>query len=150
MKYAVQLVMAFFGFLGFAGIFNIKQDKLFPAAFGGFLAWAVYLVMGLCSSQDPVRFFVASLIFTVYAEIMARIKKTPATIFLVPAAIPLIPGGSLYKTMWYALKGQRETCIHQAGYTLLLAVAIACGILCAMTIWAILENMTHSKRMEQK
>ncbi len=143
MPYIIQLITAFTGSLGFAGIFHVKKDKLLPAAFGGFLAWGVYLAAGSASSNDPLRFFLASLAFTVYAEIMARLKKTPATIFLVPSAIPLIPGGSLYATMRYALGRQKELCLEQAVYTLSLAAAIACGILCAMTIWTILKKCTH-------
>lgn len=147
MLYLIQLITAFSGSLGFAGIFHVKKDKLLPAAFGGFLAWGIYLLAGAVSGSDPLRFFLASLAFTVYAEIMARLHKTPATIFLVPAAIPLIPGGSLYTTMCYALENQKNLCLQQAVYTLSLAVAIACGILCAMTIWTILEKSTHWERM---
>ena len=48
--------------------------------------------------QDVPRFFVASVVLTIYAEILARVVKCPATLFLVTAAVPLIPGGSLYNT----------------------------------------------------
>ncbi|MBQ1965266.1 MAG: threonine/serine exporter family protein, partial [Clostridia bacterium] len=39
---------------------------------------------------------------SVYAGIMARVLKTPATTFITTSLIPLIPGGSLYYTMAYA------------------------------------------------
>lgn len=141
----IQLAMAFLGSLGFAGIFNIKRDKLFSAAFGGFLSWGIYLFTGILTTSDALRYFVASFAFTIYAEIMARYKKTPATLFLVPAAIPLIPGGSLYTTMRYAVEGQREACTHQAVYTLILAGSIACGILCAMTVWTVVQGVLRKE-----
>ena len=37
---------------------------------------------------------------------MARLKKTPTTVFLVPAAIPMVPGASLYRSMSFAVSGQ--------------------------------------------
>lgn len=150
MNYLIQLVTAFLGSLGFAAIFNIKKDKLLPAACGGLLSWSVYLLVDLTVNNDAVSTFAASMAFTVYAEIMARVKKTPATLFLVPATIPLIPGASLYTTMRYAMQGETDACIRQAEYTLLLAIAIACGILCVMTVWRIIQTLTKSEIMRRR
>jgi len=150
MKYIIQLAAAFAGSLGFAGIFNIKRDKLLPTAFGGLLAWSIYLLAGLFMNGDVPRYFTAAVVLTIYAEIMARIKKTPATLFVVIAAIPLIPGGSLYTTMRYAIEGRQAECFGQAVFTLLLAAAIACGILCAMTLWTILEKSTRFEIMKKQ
>ena len=46
--------------------------------------------------MTPVAaYLVVSVIITVYAEISARIHKAPATVFLVCAIIPLVPGVAL-------------------------------------------------------
>ena len=45
MKYIIQLLMAFLGSLGFGALYNIHGKKLFLAALGGLLAWAVYLLV---------------------------------------------------------------------------------------------------------
>ena len=97
---------------------------------------------------DVPRFFIASLALTLYAEIMARVKKSPATVFLVSASIPLIPGGSLYTTMQYAVSAQWAEFTSQGMNTLLLAGAIAGGMLCMMGIlhvchrlWLLLRQM---------
>lgn len=137
MNNIIQLAMAFLGSLGFAGIFNIEQKKLLPAAFGGLLAWAVYLVLGNVIKEDYLRYLIASITLTIYAEIMARIQKTPTTLFIVPAAVPLIPGGSLYNTMRFAVEGNSSAFLLQGVYTAQLAGSIACGIIVAMTIWAV-------------
>lgn len=135
MTYALQLLTAFLGSLGFSILFNIRKDKLLPASLGGLLAWAVYLIAGTVTDSDVIRYFIASMCFTVYAEIFARIKKTPATLFLVSSAIPLIPGGSLYQTMNYAMQKDWTAFCSQGLYTLLLAVAIAAGIIMMMILW---------------
>lgn len=134
MTYAIQIVTAFVGSLGFSLLFNVRRDRLFPAAFGGLLAWGVYLLLGPLVAWDVPRFFIASLALTLYAEIMARVKKSPATVFLVSASIPLIPGGSLYTTMQYAVSAQWAEFTSQGMNTLLLAGAIAGGMLCMMGI----------------
>ena len=60
---------------------------------------------------------------------MARIKKSPATIFLVPSTIPLIPGGVLYQTMEFMVKGESELAMQAGKRTLLLAAGIALGMM---------------------
>lgn len=141
MTYVIQLVTAFTGSFGFALLFNVRRDRLLPAAFGGFLAWGVYLLAGLLTPWDVPRFFISSLALTLYAEIMARVKKSPATVFLVSASIPLIPGGSLYTTMQYAVSAQWEDFSRQGMNTLLLAGAIAGGMLCMMAVLHVFHRL---------
>ncbi|KIR01351.1 hypothetical protein P261_00165 [Lachnospiraceae bacterium TWA4] len=42
---------------------------------------------------------------SLYAHLAARIVKAPTTCLLMPATVPMIPGGSLYYTTSYALAG---------------------------------------------
>ena len=125
----LQLATAFLGSLGFALLFHVKKERLLLASLGGLLAWGVYLLMGRATDQDVVRYFIASVALTVYAETLARLVKCPATLFIVTASIPLIPGGSLYQTMQYFMKNDLASFSGQALTTVLLAVAIAVGML---------------------
>lgn len=131
----LQLATAFVGSLGFAMLFHVKKDRLLLASLGGLLAWGVYLLMGQVSDQEVVRYFVASVALTVYAETLARLVKCPATLFIVTASIPLIPGGSLYRTMQYFMMNDLEAFSFQALTTVLLAVAIAVGMLVPTAIF---------------
>lgn len=130
----LQLITAFTGSLGFAVLFNVQSARLFWAGLGGMAGWAAYLVFGVWTESDVIRFFLASVVFTLYSDPLARLKKTPITVFLVPAAIPMVPGASLYRSMSFAVSGQWNFFAQQILYTLLLAAAIAAGIVCAMTI----------------
>lgn len=140
MTACIQLLTAFLGSLGFALLFNVRGNKLLPASLGGLLSWGVYLLAGLFTASDPLRYLIASITFTLYAEILARVLKTPATLFLVSAAIPLIPGGSLYRTMEYAMQGDSASFGVWGLATLLLAASIAAGILLTM---AVVNMATH-------
>lgn len=99
MNEIIQLIAAGLGSLGFAILFNIRGEKLFFASLGGFFAWAVYLIAAHYTDNPYICGFMASVMLTLYAECMARIHKTPVTVFLVSAAIPLIPGAALYRSM---------------------------------------------------
>ena len=133
----VQLAAALAGSAGFALLFNARGEKLLWASLGGLLSWGVYLLVGLGYPSDPTRYFLAALVLTVYAEIMARLHKAPVTGFLVAGTIPLIPGGNLYRSMSAAVAGQWQAALHTGLATLLLAVAIAAGILACMVFWHI-------------
>lgn len=150
MEYTMQLITAFLGSLGFAMLFHVRREKLLLASLGGLLAWGVYLLMGLTSDQDVVRYFVASVVLTIYAETLARVVKCPATLFLVTAAVPLIPGGSLYRTMQYFMMGEFSACSVQGLNTVLLAVAIAVGMLCPMSLFQLARRTRLILRRREK
>lgn len=145
MSPVLQLLTALIGSLGFALLFNVRGRRLVPAALGGLLTWGVYLLAGLVIAADAPRYFLASVLLTVYAEIMARVHKSPATVFLTCGTVPLIPGGSLYTTMRYAILADWSAFSRQGLATLLLALAIAIGILCTTSLWAAGNRLRRKK-----
>ena len=146
MIYIMQLVTAFIGSWGFAMLFHVQNKRLFLASLGGLLAWGAYLLMGFVSDQDVVRYFFASVALTVYAEVMARVVKCPATLFLVTASIPLVPGGSLYRTMQFFMQNDLEAFAGQALTTMLLAVSIAVGMLFPTSVFQLLQRVRTPER----
>ena len=95
----LQILMSFLGSLGFSVLFHVRGSKLFLAALGGALSWGRNLLLELWVPSEPLRYFFSSSFVAVYAEILARALKTPATTLLIPSIIPHIPGGALYHTM---------------------------------------------------
>ncbi len=146
MTYAVQLITAFLGSLGFSVLFNVRRTKLLIAGFGGLLSWGVYLLLTLWLPEGPMLCFYASVCVSVYAEVFARVKKTPTTSFLVPGMIPLIPGGALYNTMQYAIAGNWEAFFPTAAYTLRVALALAAGIILVSSVMRMFAAVFHALR----
>ena len=130
----IQILMGFLGSVGFSVMFHIRGKRLVIASLGGLMSWAVFLLLAGLLPAEPTRYFLASAAVTVYAEVFARVIKTPTTTFLVPSLIPLIPGGSLYYTMNYALNEQWPAFAAKAIYTLELAAALALGIIAVTTL----------------
>lgn len=124
-----QIITAFLGSLGFSVLFNLRRTKLLIAALGGMLSWGLFLLLGFWLSSEFARYFFAAAFVTVYAEVFARIKKTPTTSYLVPGFIPMIPGGALYNTMKYALNTDWKLFGSAAAYTLQIALCITAGII---------------------
>ncbi len=124
----IQIITGFLGSLGFAILYNIRGKKLIAASLGGFMAWALFLLLGLFMDSEPMRYFIVSMSISLYAEILARVLKTPTTTFIITALIPLIPGGSLYYTMSSAFGGNFDVFLRNAVSTLSLALALAIGV----------------------
>ncbi|MGN0802149.1 MAG: threonine/serine exporter family protein [Candidatus Faecivicinus sp.] len=124
----IQLPAALLGSLGFGALFNLHGRKLAFAALGGLLSWSIYLLVERFSDIPYLCAFIASVSLTLYAEAMARIHKTPVTVFLVTAAIPLIPGAGLYRSASALMLKQMDTFADQGLYTLLFAASMSAGV----------------------
>lgn len=134
MTYLVQILSAAVGSLFFAMLFNVRGNRLIPAAVGGALSWGIYLLGSCFIESDAVCIYLASVLVTLYAEAFARILRTPATLFVVSATIPMIPGGNLYQAMYFAVLKEYASFFKMGLYTLVIALAIALGILSAMSL----------------
>ena len=125
----IPLISSFIGSFGFGLIFNVERKHLVYVAFGGFLTWGVFL---LCSQTFALGVLLstilAAVICQIYAEVLARLFKAPTTVFFIPGIVPLIPGGSLYNTM-YAAVFQNWAEVQEYGVqTLLGTLGIAIGL----------------------
>ena len=124
----LQVLAAAVGTLGFAILFNSRPRRLFLGALGGGLTWVVYLLLSDLVGSDFLCVALAAAFGAVYAEIMARVCKAPATVFTILSEIALIPGGSLYITMHHLVGGRQGEALRYGLHTVMVALAIALGI----------------------
>lgn len=125
----IQTLMALVGSLGFAIFMKMKGKQIFFAGVGGALTWGMYLMYMHILGQVFISVLLASIFAGIYAEIMARVNKAPATIFLTAGSVPLIPGGSLYYSM-LGLITRDEAAFEQNGINAVnIALAISLGFM---------------------
>lgn len=133
--YRVQTLAALVGTAGFCLMFNVRMKVLGWCTLSGGLAWILNVIcINGADMGEFQSFFIASMGIAVYAHVAARLAECPVTIFTTAATIPLIPGGSLYYTMRYAVMGQWENFAMQGLSTLSYAAMIAIGILVVNTV----------------
>ena len=123
-----QLITAFLGSLGFALLFGLRRRYLFVSSLGGVIAWGVYLTMLAWTDVGFLSCLAAAAVAVVYAELLAHGLTTPATLFVIPAILPLVPGSSLYYAMSSAVRGDLLSTRDYGAQTLAYALAIAAGI----------------------
>ncbi len=114
--------------LGFGIVFNLRGKRLFLAALGGAISWTTFLFVG-SRTTDLMSSFLATVAVTIYAELMARLTKTPVTAYLVVALLPLVPGSGIYYTMRYFLSGDSTLFLESGRQTVAIAGSLAVGIL---------------------
>ena len=132
----LQMITAWIGALGFSLIFNVRRDLLPAAAFGGMADWGVYMLADWFFGGSGVFLpsVVAAAFASIYTEAMAKMEKVPATVFYIPALIPMVPGGSLYYTMYYAVMGEWEKVQSYGSSTLYCALGIAVGMSLVLSV----------------
>ncbi|MCD8146179.1 MAG: threonine/serine exporter family protein [Clostridiales bacterium] len=97
MAEAVKLVLcSFCSSFGFGIVFRVQRKFLLLAGFSGALTRIVYLLLLQFTSETFICCFLAAMAATLFSEWMAVQTKNPSTVFVYPAIVPLMPGGTLY------------------------------------------------------
>ena len=110
--------------VAFCFILNQRGLLLVVSSLGGGGGWAVCLLCAFTGS-DIVQYFAGAVAVALYAEVMARLLKAPATGFLVVGILPFVPGGGIYYTMEYCLSGNTQLFLSTGIHTFGVAGAVA-------------------------
>ena len=145
----LECIACFVSCVGFAILFNIHGPGGLLCALGGTLTWIVYSLILRFSGNDIPAYFFATVTASVYAEVMARIRKYPAISYLVVSAFPLIPGAGVYYTMNYAVRADMERFAAQGMHTIAIAGVMAVGILLASTMIRLWLTLAARKGIEK-
>ncbi|WP_195984272.1 threonine/serine exporter family protein [Clostridium sp. D33t1_170424_F3] len=128
MEAYLPCLYAFIACAAFCLVFNMRGKLIFFTSLGGAIGWFVYLLLSPLQN-DIVQFFLATVVITLYSEIMARIHRVPVTGYLLIALLPMVPGGGIYYSMEYCIAGNTEMFLETGLHTLGIAGALALGIL---------------------
>ena len=137
----VVLVAAFISTLGFAIIFNNKYNQLLIVSIGGVASCACYLFTFLATNDTFISVMVGSMFSTILAEILARVIKSPTTVFLIPTIIPFVPGAMLFFMMYNLINGNMQLFYENFTGLGLASLGIAVGIILASVFFQIIFKL---------
>ncbi|MFD3156433.1 threonine/serine exporter family protein [Haloimpatiens sp. FM7330] len=146
LKVILNTLYAFIASLGFGVLFNIKGKNLIFASIGGGLGWLFYLICLNNQFSDTYSLFIASLIVSLFSEIMARSFKAPVTVFIICSILPLVPGGGMYYTMLESVKGNIDKSINLGVHTLINAGSIAVAIVLVSSLFKLITFYKFNKK----
>ena len=123
----IQVIGAFFATLFFSIFFNISKKQLLFCGLNGAIGWLIYL---LTLNMNSIVFssFLGALVVSILSQVLAKLRKTPVSVFLTSGIIPLVPGALLYKTIYYIVAEDYTMSNYYGVQSLQIAGAISVAI----------------------
>ena len=144
MIYLLNFIYGFMCAVGFAVLFNGPKSSLFKVGIGGGAGWITYFIINQIIQSVVISTFLASLVVALLGEVFAVSEKQPATLYIVPGIIPLVPGFGLYYTMLSLLEQNYEKAIMHGVEAMLIAFLIAAALTIVFSINTYRKRYTSS------
>ncbi|MDD3172967.1 MAG: threonine/serine exporter family protein [Herbinix sp.] len=136
----IQVISAFIATAAFSILFYLPKKYILNAGMAGGLGWFIYLLaMNSCKDKAFAN-LCATFIVALISHILARVYKTPVTMFLIPGIIPLVPGAGMYQIVHSFLYSEIDSAANYFFETLKMAGAIALGIFVVDTFFRAMIN----------
>ncbi len=121
-------LVAFVASVAFAVIFQVQPSRVLLCGLVGGMGWLAWLAAGELGWQIVGRTLFGALTVGCAGEILARVLREPATLFLTSGIVPLVPGATTYAAMQAFVVGDYVLGLSLTTEALLAAGAIAAGL----------------------
>jgi uncharacterized membrane protein YjjB (DUF3815 family) len=138
-----ELLFAFLGSLLPAILFNVRPSRLFAVGISGLLGWFTYSQLQESTRWPFLSILSGALAVGIYSEVMARVLKSPTTIFSVTGVFPLVPGIGAYTTIQNMVEDKLPEAMGSGIETLSNAGALALGIMIASSLFRIYRKLRN-------
>lgn len=129
-------------------LYRIPRRLLFYDGLVGVITWLVMYTTTQAGGNIILADFLGSIALGVVAEALARLLKKPATIFIIPGFIPLVPGGEAFATIRFMVEGHYTDGVSMGMKTILIGGAIAFGIFVSSTVYRLMINYSVENNKE--
>ena len=127
-----QILSAVLGVLAFAVLFHAPRRSYVACAICGGFSWGMYLAFTALGLSEFLASTLAIIALTLLARILSVALMMPATVFIVTGIFPIVPGAGIYYTAYSLIVSDMALFQQKGMETLVLAGAIAIGILLGM------------------
>ena len=141
----VQIAANFVLVLGFGILLQTPKKSLLFLGLTGTISWTAFLIVSGLTGEAITATFFAALTVGLCGELFARLKKVPATIFIMAGILPLVPGVPAYQAMLHILEDDYLKGLERIVDTILIAAAIAFGIAIASGIFYYYRQRKENK-----
>jgi uncharacterized membrane protein YjjB (DUF3815 family) len=139
----MQFLWAFLAILGFSIRGNLKGVKILFTSLAGGLCWAFYLISLYYNRSVLFSVFIAIILVCIYCEIVAPRLRTPVSVFVTCAIIPLVPGRGLFQSMQFYIAGNNVQASKSILETLLIAGTISIAIALVSSVTNLLNKLIN-------
>ena len=124
----IRSLAAGLGTIAFALMFRVRKRHFVDCGVMGTITWFAYMICIRIWNNEAIAVFVSGFAAVLASRVLAVLRRCPATVFLMTSLIPLLPGISLYRTIYYLLMGNAQISMHFGKLCFLTAFTIAVSI----------------------
>jgi uncharacterized membrane protein YjjB (DUF3815 family) len=140
-----QAITSFLATGAFGIIFNAPKETLVKCGLIGMGGWVIYYLLEGYTNNAVFATLSATVFIAVLSQELAKFYKTPVIIFSVAGIIPLVPGGLAYDAMRNFVENDYNTAIGLAAKVLMIAGAIAFGLVFSEVINQVIRKIRQNK-----
>ena len=108
----IRSLAAGLGTIAFALMFRVRKRHFVDCGVLGPFTWFAYMICIRIWNNEAIAVFVSGFAAVLASRVLAVLRRCPATVFLMTSLIPLLPGISLYRTIYYLLMGSAQISMH--------------------------------------
>ena len=124
----IELLVAFLAVWLFSVSQEVPKRLQWYAGLSGAFGWLIYLLMDRCTDSRVGIVFVSAIGVALLSHLLARLLKAPASIFLIAGILPSVPGGPIYRSVYFLMSDDPAKSNYYLIETLQIAGAIAIAI----------------------
>ena len=136
-----QFILAIIATGGFAIIFRVPIRHIPICMCIGGLGWVCFEISMYYYTSPVLGCFLGACVVGLVSQLAAKIFKDATTIFIIPGILCLVPGAKIFDTMASLLEDELMDAATIGTETLMMAGAIAVGLLTVGAILRVIRSM---------
>ncbi|MDF2683062.1 MAG: conserved hypothetical rane protein [Brevibacillus sp.] len=143
------LALSLISSMAWCVLFNVPVRTIFAGGVAGMVGYVVYSFLPLLNAEVLLSTFVSAAIVSLLSQVMSIFLRVPSTNFSVAGIIPLVPGSLAYKAMLAFVNNDYIGGITLATKTMMVAGAIASGLIFGISVVTIVKGARHAGKRAQ-
>ena len=148
--FLIKTYAALTSMIAFSIVFGMPKNLLKYATLVGMVSWILFAYLSYLKVDAVLQVFISGLGVSALCHILARILKAPVTIFFVPGILPLVPGGPIYRSVFYFIDNNSSLGNVYFVQTIQIAGAIAVAMFIMDSIFRQTRRYAKRKRYEDE
>ncbi|MED1914108.1 threonine/serine exporter family protein [Brevibacillus sp. DP1.3A] len=144
------LALSFASSVAWCVLFNVPVRTIVAGGFAGMVGFLVYSILPIYGAEVLLSTFVSAAAVSLLSQLLSIILRVPSTNFSVAGIIPLVPGSLAYKAMLAFVNNDYVGGITQATKTLMVAGAIASGLIFGISVLTIWKGARYAGNRAQR
>ncbi|WP_429843949.1 threonine/serine exporter family protein [Brevibacillus sp. FIR094] len=144
------LALSFASSVAWCVLFNVPVRTIVAGGLAGVVGFLVYSILPIYGAEVLLSTFVSAAAVSLLSQLLSIILRVPSTNFSVAGIIPLVPGSLAYKAMLAFVNNDYVGGITLATKTLMVAGAIASGLIFGISVLTIWKGARYAGKSAQR